>query len=116
MLLKGRTIDRGHATVTENGGVDYREIADIMTELGYSMNHSSARNHVLRIMKKFAEAIVIDYAPTAISIVDDIARSPSFQDGIADLLHTVEAERRLCQSIPIDQSDLASTGSEREVT
>ena len=47
-----------YATVTQDEGVNYREIADMMTEIGYKMNHSSARNYVLRVMRKFAEEIV----------------------------------------------------------
>ena len=46
---------KGHATVTEDDGVNYREIAEIMTEMGFKMQHSSAHNYVLRVMRKFAK-------------------------------------------------------------
>ena len=55
-LKKGTTVDRGYATVATDEGVNYREIADTMTELGFPMNHSSARNYVLRVMRKFVDA------------------------------------------------------------
>ncbi len=94
-LKRGSKVNRGYATVVENEGVNYREIADTMTELGFSMNHSSARNYVLRVMRKFAEAIIKDFdIELSESRIDEVAKSPGFQYGIADLLHVVETDRR----------------------
>lgn len=94
-LKRGSKVNRGYATVVENEGVNYREIADTMTELGFSMNHSSARNYVLRVMRKFATAIVQDFdLELSEERVTEVAKSPGFQYGIADLLHVVEADRR----------------------
>lgn len=94
-LRRGTRVDRGYATVAEDEGVNYREIADTMTELGFHMNHSSARNYVLRVMRKFAAAFMesmnMDYDEQR---VDEIAKDPGFQHGVADLLHVVEAQRR----------------------
>lgn len=94
-LRKGTHVDRGYATVAEDEGVNYREIADTMTELGFRMNHSSARNYVLRVMRKFASAYT-DSMQMAMDEkrIDEIAKSPTFQHGVADLLHIVEAQRR----------------------
>ena len=97
-LKKGSTIDRGYATVAIDEGVNYREIADTMTELGFPMNHSSARNYVLRVMRKFAARFASEYdIPLNEQRVDEVAKSPTFQHGVADLLHTVEVERRECK-------------------
>lgn len=97
-LRKGSTIDRGYATVAIDEGVNYREIADTMTELGFPMNHSSARNYVLRVMRKFVKEFAQEYdIDLAEHRIDEIAKSPSFQHGIADLLHIVEVERRACR-------------------
>ncbi len=94
-LKKGSRVNRGYATVVESEGENYREIADTMTELGFSMNHSSARNYVLRVMRKFAEAIIKDFdLELSEERINEVAKSPGFQYGIADLLHVVEAERR----------------------
>lgn len=94
-LDKGNKIDRGYSTVIDDDGVNYREIAEIMTVIGFPMNHSSARNNVLRMMKKFCLEIRDEWA---IELSDDsiieIAKTPDFQSGIADLLHMVEAQRR----------------------
>jgi len=82
-----------YATVTPDSGVNYREIADMMSEIGFKMNHSSARNYVLRVMRKFAEAITeswdIDIPEHK---MEKIVKSPQFQEAICSLLQTIEAE------------------------
>lgn len=94
-LHEGVKIERGYATVTEDEGVNYREIADTMTELGYEMNHSSARNHVLRVMRKFVKALIHDLDEDFDEKkIDAIAKDPGFQHGISDLLQVIEAHRR----------------------
>ncbi len=101
-LKKGSTVDRGYATVAADEGVNYREIADTMTELGFPMNHSSARNYVLRVMRKFVEEFTDEYdIDLNETRIDEIAKSPVFQHGVADLLHTVEVERRARRDISI---------------
>ena len=95
-LKQGARVDRGYATVAEEEGVNYREIAEVMTELGFSMNHSSARNYVLRVMRKFVAALGEAWGQELDEQrIDEIAKDPSFQHGIAELLHVVEARRRL---------------------
>lgn len=94
-LRRGMRVDRGYATVAEDEGVNYREIADTMTELGFHMNHSSARNYVLRVMRKFAKAYSTQWGLEVDELkIDEIAKNPSFQHGVADLLHVVEVQRR----------------------
>ena len=84
-----------YSTVVEDEGENYREIANIMTELGHPMNHSSARNYVNRVMKKFLDAFVEEYD---ISLSDDkrqeVSKSHDFQSTMMDILGVVEAERR----------------------
>lgn len=95
MMKKGASVSRGYATVVGDDGVNYREIAETLTEMGFPMNHSSVRNHVIRMMNKFAEALVGAW-DVSVSEGDlpEIAKNPSFQHGIADLLHQLEAQRR----------------------
>ena len=94
-LKRGTRVNRGYTTVAEDDGVNYREIADTMTELGFQMNHSSARNYVLRVMKKFVTAYTCELG---LNFTDEktmeVAKSPTFQHGVADLLHTVEDTRK----------------------
>ena len=94
-LRMGTRIERGYATVAADQGENYRQIAELMTLMGHRMNHSSARNHVLRIMARFARAFVDAYGiPADEERVAALARSPSFQAGICELLQTVEMRRR----------------------
>ena len=94
-LRRGTHVDRGYATVAEDEGVNYREIADTMTELGFEMNHSSARNYVLRVMRKFVMSFVQDMdLDLDEKRIDEVAKDPSFQQGVAELLHVLEARRR----------------------
>ena len=92
-----------YATVTEDG-TNYREIADMMTMIGFKMNHSSARNYVLRVMKKLAYAITKSWD---INLSDDrlnhISKDPQFQEGIYDIIQEIEGNRRLNQAGVITQ-------------
>lgn len=94
-LKRGTKVEHGYATVSEDDGVNYREIAETMTDIGFKMNHSSARNYVLRVMRKFVSAMSeqwdIDLTEERI---DQIAKSPDFQQGVAEILQTIEADRR----------------------
>lgn len=94
-LSKGQRIERGYATVVQDDGDNYRDIAAVMTAMGHPMNHSSARNHVLRIMARFASAFLqalgIEGAPGQ---VEAMARSPMFQAGVLELLQQIEHRRR----------------------
>lgn len=83
-----------YATVTESEGVNYREIADTMTSIGYRMNHSSARNYVLRVMKKFAKSITDEWdVDVADHDLDKIIKNPQFQQGICEILQVVDSEK-----------------------
>lgn len=94
-LSKGQKIERGYATVAQDDGDNYRDIAAVMTAMGHPMNHSSARNHVLRIMARFATAFM-----RAMGLeggqdrAEEMARSPAFQAGVLDLLQRIELRRR----------------------
>lgn len=93
-LQKGSKVDRGYATITEDDGVNYREISEIMTEMGWEMNHSSARNYVLRAMKKFAIAFS-DHAGVALEgEEEELSKSPAFQSFVSEVLQQIESDRR----------------------
>lgn len=85
-----------YATVTIDEGINYREIASTMTEIGYKMNHSSARNYVLRVMKKFADAIVENWdLEVSEHKIEKVVKSPKFQQAICDILQSIESESYL---------------------
>lgn len=83
-MPRGKKIDVGYATV--EGGGDYRMIAETMTKHGFKMNHSSARNHLLAVMRGIAEDLLRGMAiePTE-EEVNRIARTPLFQSAVHDL-------------------------------
>jgi len=93
-LKKGSKFEKGYATVIDDDGINYREIADIMSEIGFVMNHSSARNYVLRVMSKFVEAFDKEWDLDLPSEkIQAVASSPQFQNVISDLLHNLETTR-----------------------
>jgi len=82
---------KNYATVIEDEGINYREIADIMSEIGFIMNHSSVRNYILRVMTKFAEAFDEEWdLGLSADKIKLVAASPQFQNAISDLLHNLE--------------------------
>lgn len=90
-LKKGSKFLKGYATVIDDDGINYREIADIMSEVGFIMNHSSARNYILRVMQKFVEAFNKEWdLNLSEAMIKNIASSPQFQDVVSDLLHNLE--------------------------
>lgn len=95
-LKKGTKVDRGYATVAIDEGENYRDIAETMTNLNFPMNHSSARNHVLRVMKKFVEAYSSEFNyELTDDQIDEVAKSPSFQLALAEKLQIIESFRRM---------------------
>lgn len=83
--------DNRYATIEGEGGVNYRDIADTMSILGYEMNHSSARNHVLRVMHKFARAYAKGWdIKLGDADYEEIIRSPNFQSGVGALMRELQ--------------------------
>ena len=94
-LNKGAKINRGYATVNTDDGVNYRQISQIMSELGFKMNHSSARNNVLHVMKKFAKAVTREFKMKHDeNKIEEIIKNPSFQKSISDILQNIEDHSR----------------------
>jgi len=82
-MPKGYTSDFGYATVSSSEGcLTYREIAEVMTESGDKINHSTARNIFLRAMRKIAHKVASDYEGCD---TDAVAEDPRFQEAIQEL-------------------------------
>lgn len=97
MGIKGRTFESGYATIKggEDNGENYRKIAELMSKIGFSMNHSSARNYALRGLQKFAYAIASDMGQKLTENESlRIARDPRFQSFICEMMHYIEFERK----------------------
>jgi len=91
-MPKGYKTDHGYATVrSQDDGLGYREIAEMMTSMGHKMNHSTARNIFLSAMTKFVENTCRLYD---IKLTDEnvkrISSDPRFQSGILDMLKLLD--------------------------
>lgn len=85
-MNKGKNFSNGYATIGADG-VNYRLIAEHMTSSGYKINHSSARNHIMRVMSKFVSAIAKQQKiQLSQNQIDNIAKSSQFQDAICDVI------------------------------
>ena len=90
-MPKGYKIDRGYATVNELGGLDYRSIAEHMTDEGHKMNHATARNVFVKGMSKIAREICILYGQECSqSNLKTVAISPNFQNAIAEMISEID--------------------------
>jgi hypothetical protein len=90
-MPKGLKIDRGYATVNELGGLDYRSIAEHMTDEGHKMNHATARNVFVKGMSKIAREICILYGQECSpSNLKTVAISPNFQNAIAEMIAEID--------------------------
>ncbi len=91
-MPKGHKSAHGYATVTSiESGMDYRSIADTMTESGFKMNHATARNIFLRAMKKMASEVHELYElPTGEDDIMKTAKDPRFQECLFEFLDEID--------------------------
>lgn len=74
-----------YITITE--GEDYRSIATKMTELGYKMNHATARNILLNGMRKFIKGISEELGhPIDMEQASDLIMRQDIHETIGDIL------------------------------
>ncbi len=86
-MPKGYKSDVGYATVASDfGGMDYRSIAEKMSEDGYCMNHATARNVFLRAMKKLAVVVCDLHDVSDDDTIERTSRDPRFQEGMIDIV------------------------------
>lgn len=79
--------DKKYVTANDYNGLDYRSIANIMTEEGSKMNHSSVRNYITRGFCKVVKGISKDYgASYSDEQIKKIAQSPEFQKSIIEIM------------------------------
>lgn len=87
-MPKGFKAEKGYATVTNfPGALDYRAIAERMSEDGDTMNHSTARNVFLRAMKKLASSMHTLYdLDLTEEALERTVKDPDFQEGVYDVM------------------------------
>jgi hypothetical protein len=86
-MPKGHKVQNGYATRKTLGGDSYQDISLKMTDKGFKMNHSTARNVFVNSLKKIASSVVDVYE---IDLNDKeltrIAKDPRFQDAIIEFM------------------------------
>lgn len=87
-MPKGHKVKGGYFTVTSIPGADdYKLIAKKCTDMGYNMQHSTARNVFLSAMKKIACSV---QSSSGLKMTEneifEVARSSNFQEGVAEIL------------------------------
>jgi hypothetical protein len=89
-MPKGFKVENGYATNVELGGKSYQEIANTMTENGFKMNHSTARNIHVNGLVKIAKSVceLHDLRLNEKDIIK-IAKDPRFQLGVCDIIRDI---------------------------
>lgn len=83
-MPKGYKSKFGYATVSDDKGcLGYREIAEVMSDSGDKMNHSTARNVFLRAMEKIARPVCNVYGGDN---PKEIAQDPRFQECVQEVV------------------------------
>jgi len=79
--------DKKYVTANNYQGMGYYEIAKVMTESGDKMNHSTARNIVIRSFSKIVKDISTKYGKNySDEQIKEIAKSPQFQNSIIEIM------------------------------
>lgn len=87
-MPKGHKAERGYVTTdTFDGGLSYREIAEIMTADGSTMNHSSVRNYMLSALTKIAQELCDTVgAKMGEEELKRVAGDPRFQGALCGII------------------------------
>jgi hypothetical protein len=92
-MPKGFKSENGYSTKKSLGGKSYQEISTLMTEQGYKMNHSTARNVFVNSLEKIARDIVALYDVSADEkSIHRISKDPRFQDAIVNYMREIKNE------------------------
>ena len=92
-MPKGFKSENGYSTKKSLGGKSYQEISTIMTEKGFKMNHSTARNVFVSSLEKIARDVVDLYDISADEkSICRISKDPRFQDAIVSFMREIEYE------------------------
>tara|TARA_B100001175_G_C18995818_1_gene396563 strand:- start:82 stop:360 length:279 start_codon:yes stop_codon:yes gene_type:complete len=79
--------NKKYVTTNNYEGMGYYDIARVMTEDGHKMNHSTARNIVIRSFSKIVKNISKNYGKAySEEQIKEIAKSPQFQDSIVEIM------------------------------
>lgn len=87
-MPKGHKSERGYVTTEAfEGGLSYREIADIMTATDKQMNHSSVRNYMISALMKIADELTTVAGVTLSGEkLKEVAGDPRFQSALCGII------------------------------
>ncbi len=86
-MPKGFKSKNGYGTTKSLGGKSYHEIANVMVDSGFKMNHSTARNVFVSSLMKIAERVTTVYdMQLSDKEIKDIAINPNFQEAVSDFM------------------------------
>lgn len=95
-MPKGHKSERGYVTSeTFEGGLNYRQIAEIMTASGSKMNHSSVRHNMISALMKVAEELT---HTVGVKLTEErlkeVAGDPRFQGALCGIIRDrIESDR-----------------------
>jgi len=92
--MNKKTSHKKYVSVVNDNGLDYNQIAEYQTKRGDKMNHSTARNLVVRSFIKIAESIT-NKCGMSLSHEEllNMAIDKNFQESIIDLIREREQEK-----------------------
>jgi hypothetical protein len=91
--MNKKTAHKKYVSVVNDNGLDYNQISEYMTKKGDKMNHSTARNLVVRSFIKIAENITTKCGMNlSHEQLLSIAIDRNFQEGVIDLIKEKENE------------------------
>jgi hypothetical protein len=86
--------DKKYVTTNNYEGMGYYDIAKVMTDSGDKMNHSTARNIVIRSFSKIVKNISQKYEKKySDEQIKEIAKSPQFQNSIVEIMKGYRHEK-----------------------
>ena len=78
-----------HTTIRAcDEGLEYREVAKLMSKSGVKMSHSSAQNYLFRAMKAIASAVAVGEVDFSDAELDLLVRKPHFQRAVVEVLQS----------------------------
>jgi len=84
--MKKITKNKKYITL-KDGGADFREMARIMTEAGYKMNHATARNQLILAVKSLITHISSSLkVSVSSSQVEEMISNPEVHESLSDIL------------------------------
>tara|TARA_Y100001963_G_scaffold127830_1_gene181552 strand:+ start:159 stop:437 length:279 start_codon:yes stop_codon:yes gene_type:complete len=91
MMPTGYKMENGYSTTKDLGGKSYQEIADCMTDAGFKMNHSTARNVLVNGLMKIAKPLCqLQEKKMTDDELKKLAKNPDFQQSVAYYLSEIK--------------------------